>query len=230
MLSHCLLNIITTLLLTLPHLTTSITLSGKLLTIGSGGYPRALQLSSKTLLASYQSANSTIATLKVRHSTDQGATWSEEYIARSQTHPEGKRIDLNNGFLYQTPTGDVLCAYRRHVKNLENTILELNIEVSKSTDGGKTWEFLSTINSDPPRDGVKGDWEPFLRHNDEGKLEVYWAHEVSLPNQNTAKKVSDDEGKTWGPVITMTGTDIDARDGKLSISYTISRHTLTTHA
>ena len=206
---------------TTTTLAATVKLDGNPITIGSGGYPRAIVRHDGNITASYGKSNSIV----VRHSGDLGKTWSEEYVVRNQSNPsDNEVVDINNAFLYQKPNGpagEVFCAYRRHIKDKQKNILELNIELSQSNDGGKTWRYLSSINHDIPREGVKGDWEPFLRHNVDDKLEVYWAHEVALPNQNTVKKVSEDNGKSWGPVLTMTGKDIDARDG-MAVSTAIS--------
>ncbi|KAF2639247.1 neuraminidase [Massarina eburnea CBS 473.64] len=205
------LNILTTLAGLLAAVTAAtVKLDGKPITVGDGGYPRAIVLKDNTLVASYARGNSIL----VRHSKDEGITWSEEYVVRNQANPTGKVVDLNNAFLYQKPSGEVLCAYRRHIKDTKDNLLELNIDVSHSTDGGKVWNYISSVNHDVPRDGVIGFWEPFLRYNIDGKLEVYWAHEISATNQDTVKKVSEDEGKSWGPFTPgMTGVDKNVRDG-----------------
>ncbi|KAF1951089.1 hypothetical protein CC80DRAFT_481781 [Byssothecium circinans] len=212
---HSLLTSLTALLATTSAVT--VRLDGKPITIGDGGYPRAIVRHDGNLTASYARGNSII----VRHSPDRGEIWSDEYIVRNQANPDGKVVDINNAFLYQNPNGpagEVFCAYRRHIRDrTTKDFLEYNIELSMSHDGGRKWDYLGFINRDVPRDGVHGDWEPFLRHNVEGKLEVYWAHEMSEPNQDTVKKVSEDNGKTWGPLLWMTGKDKDVRDGMANL-------------
>jgi hypothetical protein len=164
-------------------------LVGDLITMGNGGYPRALVLQDSTLLASYSSSKGVI----VRPSHDNGKTWGNETVVRAPHPPEGKNEDLNNVFLYQLPNKDILCAYRRHIRTQDNKqALELNLDVHQSTDGGKTWEYLSSIYHDVPHDGAIGVWEPFLRTNLDGNLEAFWAHERSATNQDTVKKISTD--------------------------------------
>lgn len=107
----------------------------------------------------------------------------------------------------------------RHIHNESNSkqIIQLNLDVSQSKDGGKSWSVLSSILSKTPSRSLKGAWEPFLREDTEGKLEVYWAQELNGSDQDTAKKVSPDGGKTWGKIQTMTGAGLNQRDGMANI-------------
>ena len=130
---------------------TPVKLDGNPITIGHGGYPRALALEDKTLVASYGTPSSII----VRHSRDNGTTWGKEIVLRDGKNPkQGTKIDLNNAFLYQKDTGELLCAYNRHIRSAKNELLELNLEVSQSNDGGNTWSFLSSVAHVLPKDGV----------------------------------------------------------------------------
>ncbi|PVI01329.1 glycoside hydrolase family 93 protein [Periconia macrospinosa] len=199
-----------------PNPATKVELVGDLITMSDDGfYPRVLVLEDSTILAGYSSKRGAI----VRPSHDNGKTWGEETIVLAPHPPPNKTEDFNNVFLYQLPNKNILCTYRRHIRTPDKKrILELNIEVYQSTDGGKTWGFLSSIYHDVRKEGAIGVWEPFLRMDMDGKLEVYWSFEKSPKNQDSVKRVSKDNGKTWGPILTeLTGGGLEARDGMVGI-------------
>ena len=206
--------------MTLPDLATRaansiVALEGGLINISGntrGGYPRAIATKNGTLLAQYAGGGG----IQARASYDQGATWDPPVtILAPHTN-----VDETNGYLFQEASGDILCAYRNHVHGDDNSIIQLNLGVSKSTDGGKTWSNFSSILSEKPNPPIlKGEWEPFLWHNSvDDNLEVYWSHELNTSDQNTVKKISPDGGKTWGQTLTMTGANINARDGMPNIA------------
>lgn len=81
----------------------------------------------------------------------------------------------------------------------------------KSTDGGKTWAFWSTIdemNGSPGSLGNpdKGLYEPHFCRLDDGRIAVMYANEkhvIEPPyySQIISQKISDDGGRTWGDEI-----------------------------
>lgn len=101
---------------------------------GNGGvwYPRLLKLANGDLLCSYDTNhNGSFTKVHVAKSIDNGESWSPLSIASFGSANTG------NAQLTQLPNGDILCAYRL-VNNGRKTL-----EVSKSSDNGKTWRTRS---------------------------------------------------------------------------------------
>jgi len=74
-----------------------------------------------------------------------------------------------------------------------------SINIHRSTDGGKTWRFHSTLAT-----GKVGLWEPEFIVDADGNLVAYYSteeHRAEGFNQLLAHKVSTDGGRTWGPEV-----------------------------
>lgn len=133
-------------------------------------------------------------------SKDQGKTW--EVISRLD-HPSR---DLDNGQMIVMDNGDVLLSCRS-VRWQES----YQLPVYKSSDGGRSWEFLSMIdeNNGPPGalgNPDKGMYEPHFYFLDDGSLGVMYANEKHVTkkpyySQVVSLKVSKDGGATWGEEI-----------------------------
>ena len=167
-------------------------------------YPRAIVTNDGTLLVTYKYTHDKTERLVTRGSKDQGATWSDTVDVISCGITEAA---LNNPFLFQSSSGELLCTYGRFA--LENgKPSHLSLDVSQSTDGGQSWAKIGTILSEAPRhDVVKGEWEPFLHEAPDGTLQVYYSHEIDLPSQHLVKRTSSDGGKTWSDYVTVAGSD-----------------------
>jgi len=168
-------------------------------------YARLLQLKDGTWLAGY-----TISTnkgyvkdstgglqLQISASKDGGKHWT----VLSSIKDEGR--DLDNAQLIQLKDGTILLACRS-VRWFES----YHLPVYKSTDNGKSWQYLSTIDSNEGKPGElghpdKGIYEPHMYLLDDGRLSVMYANEKHVSetpsySQIIAQKTSGDGGKTWG--------------------------------
>ncbi len=135
--------------------------------------------------------------LQISQSPDNGKHWT----VLSSISDNGR--DLDNAQLIQLKDGSVLLACRS-VRWQES----YRLPVYKSSDNGKSWQYLSTIDSNEGQPGTlghpdKGIYEPHLYVLANGKLSVMYANEkhvVETPSysQVISQKTSDDGGKTWG--------------------------------
>lgn len=87
-----------------------------------------------------------------------------------------------------------------------------------STDGGRSWEYLSTIaeGGENGRNimGYDPVWEPFFVYH-EGNLICYYSDETDpAHNQKLVYKITTDGGKTWGDAADVVSmSDSNARPG-----------------
>ncbi|MEK0316788.1 sialidase family protein [Cohnella sp. 56] len=133
-------------------------------------------------------------------SQDKGKTWDKIAVL---SHPSR---DLDNGQLIQLDNGDLLMSCRS-VRWHES----YQLHVYKSTDGGRSWAFWSTIdemNGSPGSLGNpdKGIYEPHFYRLADGRLSVMYANEkhvIEAPyySQIISQKISEDDGRTWGEEI-----------------------------
>lgn len=180
-------------------------------------YPRAIQLrhnkkNNGKILATFERYTYDRPYFPIYESNDEGKTWNMV----------GKVEDLNKGFgcryqphLYETQSkcgnlerGTILCAGNVIPDDFSSTALHLY----KSTDCGRTWEFLSEIVTggraevDPKAEVQRPVWEPFLIEDDNGTIYCFYSDEGYAKekgyNQALVHKKSLDGGLTWTePVI-----------------------------
>ena len=179
---------------------------------GGGTYPRANFLSDGSLIGAYAATVGDNKVLTLAQSTDNGASWSP--LGTAATRPVASS-DLDNPYPLQLPGGRILLAYRNHDKN-GDAYTAFRITLSCSDDGGSTWVFLSDAATMPG--GDIGIWEPLLRNAADGSLQLYYSKENSLDDQDSIERVSTDGGATWGDEMTISGSDITARDGMLGVA------------
>lgn len=172
-----------------------------------GTYPRASVLADESIFLSFDSGDGDNFVLRTAGSGDDGASWSA--LGNVAVEPNDPDRTLGNAFPLQLPSGRILCAFRHHDKPGgpgDNLIYRLL--VSYSDDGGGTWEFLSSIDTNVGN----GVWEPFLFLDPEGGLQVYYAREKEGGDQDIVMRRSDDSGTNWGARI-VVATQGGSRDG-----------------
>lgn len=133
-------------------------------------------------------------------SEDAGNTWK---VISTLAHPAR---DMDNGQMLVLKNGDILMACRS-VRWQES----YQLPVYRSSDNGKTWEFLSIIDEKNGAPGSlgnpdKGVYEPHLYYLENGDISVMYANEkhvTEIPSysQIISQKISHDGGKTWGSEI-----------------------------
>jgi hypothetical protein len=111
------------------------------------------------------------------------------------------------------PAGTIFCSGNSIPKDMSST--ELLVYVSR--DGGKSWEYFSSIikggRAIYPNKGETPVWEPFLGLDKSGRLVAYYSderYENKKLDQILSHKVSEDGGKTWGAEV----FDVAVPDGK----------------
>jgi hypothetical protein len=138
--------------------------------------------------------------IEVAYSTNKGKTWKGISLI---TDP-GR--DVDNAQLIECPDGSILLACRS-VRWQES----YRLTVYKSTDKGKHWKLLSTIDANEGKPGElgkpdKGIYEPHFLLLDDGRLSVMYANEKHVTEQPAysqviSQKISADMGSTWGKEI-----------------------------
>lgn len=171
----------------------------------SGGtYPRLAKLNNGNWLIAYDTTSSNIhhRIQVIQISNDQGKHWGTPIVvAKSMT------ANIANGQVVQLKDGTLLCAYRVIGQTKE-------IEISRSSDDGKTWSYLSTVASAP-----QGVWEPFLYLNSDGQLQCFFSSEAFNQEypQVIEMKRSSDSGKSWSRGIIVSANK-HSRDGMATVA------------
>ena len=184
----------------------------------SGRYARAVRLTatqpagtSQTILATYPSGSS----FPLYRSEDDGRTWQ-------QSGAIGVTGRASQPFLYELPRAFAgLPKGALLFSCMESNSTSTKIQLFASTDGGVTWQFLSTVAVGGRASTTNGQtpvWEPFLLLNN-GKLICYYSDQRD-PNfgQKLSHQTSTDL-VTWGPVVDdVTGTTYAERPGMTSVA------------
>lgn len=149
--------------------------------------------------------------LEIARSEDKARSWA----VLAQVAEPGR--DLDNGELIRLDDGTLLLAMRSVVDGRS-----YRLPVYRSTDGGASWQYLSTIdaNEHPGGRTDRGLWEPAFDLLDDGSLSVLYADETLADaspsySQVVSQRISSDGGATWGPathVVEETGGG-EARPG-----------------
>ncbi len=187
-------------------------------------YARAVRLSGSlpgrpgTLLATFQQFGA--PGFPIFRSDDDGRTWNHLSNVPDIDNAPGVWLQP---FLYELPRafaglpkGAVLCA-GNSLGNFSST----SIQLYASTDGGTTWQFLSTIaegGPPVPENGYTPVWEPFLLlHRD--RLICYYSDQRDPQyGQKLAHQTSRDL-RNWGPVVNdAVGTDYSQRPGMTTVA------------
>jgi len=185
-------------------------------------YPRVIQIkhhaeSKGNLLATFEHYMNREPSFPIYRSTDNGETWSLLSEVEDTKNKFGMKYQPHLFELPQPvgefPAGTIFCSGNSVPKDMSST--ELLVYVSR--DGGKSWEFLSSIikggRAIYPNKGETPVWEPFLGLDSAGRLVAYYSderYESRKLDQILAHKVSEDGGKTWGKEV----FDVAVPDGK----------------
>lgn len=171
-------------------------------------YPRMIKLANGNWLAvaaiydnnGYTKVSTGGTKLQVFLSTDNCRTWT-----LAATLGENGR-DLDNGQFVQLANGDILLAMRS-VRWQES----YQLRVYKSTNGGSSWSYLSTIDENNGTAGAlgnpdKGVYEPHMQILSDGTLAVMYANEKHVTespsySQIVSEKLSTNGGASWGSEI-----------------------------
>ncbi|KAK4132199.1 glycoside hydrolase family 93 protein [Trichocladium antarcticum] len=190
-----------------------------------GTYPRLCRLSDGSILAGFTAFGpNNQRILSIARSIDQGQTF----------HPHGEVArsagDRDNLVLLQLPTGTILAAFRNHDLSPSRQPTHFRITVCQSTDGGRTWTFLSQAAETPAPFGI---WEPFLRLRNNGttgrdghgtEIQLLFSQERAADDQDTMLVRSVDGGRTWAsPPRCVTGAGERLRDGMVGVAETWDR-------
>ncbi|KAI1080799.1 glycoside hydrolase family 93 protein [Whalleya microplaca] len=182
----------------------------------AGTYPRVAHLSDGGILSIATVNNSGERSLVVSRSDDDGATFAQIGVV---TQGAG---DIDNGYLLQLPSGDVLAAFRNHDWDENQIRTYFRISVCRSTDGGRNWEFAGSVAeqaADPAKGGYNGLWEPFLRIGTDGAIQATFSEELGEFNQETFRALSDNEGQSWTQPVNLKlhADNQEFRDGMQGI-------------
>lgn len=162
---------------------------GQTANVASGGWGRMTQLSNGNWLSvSTVFPAGTNTYLSILVSSNGCRTWAE--IA--QVKVPGRTLD--NGEILALPNGNVLLTMRSLVSNTS-----FLLPVYVSTDQGRSWSYLSNIDSSS---GPGGLWEPDFLLLTNGQLAVFYSNETHPGySQIISEKISSDNGTNWGAEI-----------------------------
>jgi hypothetical protein len=185
-------------------------------------YPRVIQIkhhkgSEGNFLATFEHYMNREPSFPIYRSTDHGETWHLLSEVEDTQNKFGLRYQPHLFELPQQagefPAGTIFCSGSSIPKDMSST--ELVVYVSR--DGGKSWEFLSSIikggRAIYPNKGETPVWEPFLALDKSGQLVAYYSderYEDKKLDQILSHKVSKDGGRTWGEEV----FDVAVADGK----------------
>lgn len=157
--------------------------------VAPGGWGRMTALSNGNWLAvSTVFPPGTNTYLSILVSTNACRSWT----GISQVQQPGRTLD--NGEIMALPNGNVLLTMRSLVSNTS-----FLLPVYVSTDQGRSWSYLSNVDSS---NGPGGLWEPDFLQLANGRLAVFYSNETHPGySQIISEKVSSDNGTNWGPEI-----------------------------
>lgn len=181
---------------------------GETTNVASGEWGRMIHLKTGAWLCVDTLYPKPHSILQVQMSADEARTWKPV----CEVAEPGR--DMDNGELFQLSDGSLLLNGRSVVgRKTVNSGLSYHLPVYRSVDLGKTWKFLSQVDtSDPPRSQPKdpsvGLWEPHFFLLRDGRLACAYSsekHAVDHPSysQICCERISPDNGKTWGPEIVL---------------------------
>lgn len=136
--------------------------------------------------------------------------------ARTDAHLPALTVQNHAANLAALSNGDLLCAW---FGGTQEGIPDISIYMSRLAAGGAQWSAPVRLSEDATR----SEQNPVLFEAPDGKLWLIYTAQLS-GHQNTSivrRRISDDEGRTWGPIETLFDTPgtfvrqpiVVARDG-----------------
>ena len=177
--------------------------------VARGGWGRMIRLGNGDWLAVSTRFARPPSTLQLLLSKDAARTWT----AVGEVSEPGRLLD--NGDLIRLRDGTLLLSGRSLV-----TGESYRLPVYRSSDAGKTWSLLSTIDANEGAPGSligRGLWEPHFYQLADGRLAAAYANEKHAAEQPAysqvcSVKVSADGGESWGREIALAS---EPKGGKL---------------
>lgn len=168
--------------------------------VARGGWGRMIRLGNGDWMAVSTRFARHQSTLQLLQSKDAARTWT---VAGEVSEP-GRLLD--NGDLIRLGDGTLRLTGRSLV-----TGESYRLPVYRSSDAGKTWSLVSTIDANEGAPGSlngRGLWEPHFYQLADGRLAVAYANEKHAAEQPAfsqvcSVKVSADGGKSWDLEITL---------------------------
>lgn len=184
-----------------------------------GSYARAVRLStaapgkSTTLLGTYPTF---FSGFPIYRSDDDGQTWQQQSsINVGGFALQPSFLELPRAFA-GLPEGALLFAC-----NSFGNFTSTQIQLYSSTDGGLTWQFVSTVAQGGPPNTTNGAtpvWEPFLLLHSDSLICYYSDQRDPNYGQKISYQASTDL-LTWGPVVSAaTGTTYPERPGMATVA------------
>ncbi|KAL3446552.1 Sialidase [Aspergillus insuetus] len=175
-----------------------------------GTYPRLAKLADGSILSAFTRFEGNTRVLHIGRSTDGGYTFCDySEVTRGQG-------DVDNMYLLEVSPMTVLAAFRNHDLGPHGPT-HFRITVCRSTDGGKSWHYLSQAAEKRPPFGI---WEPFMRMSHRGEVMLTYSQEYAHNNQCTMLVRSTDGGANWSAPQCLEGEKDPFRDGMNGIART----------